>query len=1086
MLRRINVVLITFLWSYQSFVSAAFLKVPRYANTTTSIQRIATENTTSYGNGDDLGYASACDALEQSWHSVAATATQIIALSTATITTMTPSIDEEYGMYTRTQTFLSNSTAYTLCDGYPRLDGYTTTSTWQETTTHTYSELTVITTTEVSTKRLPHGPSPTCSIASKDCSALCRALVVGLVFLQHKRYPLLARPMDTTAASLWDDVVPSNVNSLMYWPVTTMVGGLCNGNASTMTMGPTISGRPNTFVTLNTTLTSPTVYIAVDGAWGYSSSGTTFANQTRLLLKHSSDAVSSICAKPGGGYGTPQAMNYADFNYPVPASAYRCQPKCFEQRISMHWTQLTNSAPPIVMDGTTYKGATTVTVMGETVTTLPDVNLCSTIWDDYRPGLAVPQELLDLSPTVALGGGLSCYFTVDSNNIFFDPPKPLTQASSVVGPTTPAPVFVSTTSLAPTVTAEPAGSQSDVTAYLTSVPLAEPTGTEAKGSPTSSDPAAGTLLSQDSQSTQGSKMSSSVLESLSSLLVGATDPSSVESVTSTEDQVEQGQEGISTSVQLSISSVLESLGSQATSDNEYPTTSNAQVASDDPADLTVSSAAASSSPGDVLTRATSGDPDSSSTSAASSIKTSRPGTDSQDIPSAASSTTSIGIGGLIISMLGATSSTTAASMAISDVQSMKFSYSDPDTQDPTSSPLNAAGMIASLLGAQDPSTDVSTDADRSVSGSSTALPSLVITQGDSIITSHSSSATIDGAGVSSIITTLAPAHATDTEEAGEGNGADSSYMIPVSYTTASSVLTAMYSIAVTSEQTSASAVLGGTQVISQITPTPVTGLVISDSGGIGHTIVFTASGAMLEGSGPLTSEHTQNLPGLGTIVVQTNGIVLSGSTITYSGLSAMRSLVTPAPEYTLAGLTLTMGPSSVMSLSPGAMLIPGGSAVTLSGHTVSMDASGSGLVIDGTSTAHPSYGTPVANTVITLGTHTYTALSDGRFSFASGAVASAGEVVTFAGTTVSLDPSGSFAVANGETQRLPEVTQDAVAAAESTRQGQGVSSARSTAGSSSGSPSGPQQSHEVSLALRTAPRKLVAIPACLLMLFAIW
>ncbi|KAK5703249.1 hypothetical protein LTR97_004198 [Elasticomyces elasticus] len=895
----------------------------------------------------------------------------------------------------------------------------------------------------------------------------------------------------TSTAYAGDPVcfVPTASVQLMYWPVTTMVGGLCNGNASTMTMGPTISGRPNTFVTLNTTLTSPTVYIAVDGAWGYSSSGTTFANQTRLLLKHSSDAVSSICAKPGGDYGTPQAINYADFNYPVPASAYRCQPKCFEQRISMHWTQLTNSAPPIIMDGTTYKDATTVTVMGETVTTLPDVNLCSTIWDDYRPGLAVPQELLDLSPTVALGGGLSCYFTVDSNNIFFDPPKPLTQASSVVGPTTPGPVFVSTTSLAPTVTAEPAGSQSDVTAYLTSVPLAEPTGTEAKASPASSDPAVGTSLSQDSHSTQGSKISSSVLEFLSSLLVGASDPSSVESVISTEDQVEQGQERTSTSVQLSTSSVLESLGSQATSD-EYPTTSNAQVASEDPADSTAASAAAASpSPQDISTRATLADTESFSTIGPSSLTASRSESDSQDISFAASSTTSIDIGGLIISMLGATSSTTAASLAISEVQSATSGYSEPDTQDPAPSTLNAAGVIASLLGAQDPSTGVSIDPVQSAFKSSTSVPSEDGALLSSIVTTIDSSlAAIDEDEMSSTMTSLATGHATATEEAGEIDGADPTYVLPLGYTTTSHVLTATYSIAAAPQQTFATAILGGTSVIGQVTPTPtsVTGLVLSDSGGIGHTVVVASSEATLEGSGPLIPEQTQDVPGLGTIVVQTNGIVLSGSTITYSELSAMRSLVTPAPEYTLAGLRLTMGPSSVISLSPGAMLIPGGSAVTFSGHTVSMDASGSGLVIDGTSTAHPNHGTPVANPVITLGTHTYTALSDGRFSFASGAVASAGEVVTFSGTTVSLDPSGSFAVANGETQRLPEVTQDAVAAAESTRQGQGFSSARSTAGSSSGSPLGPQQSHEVSLALRTAPRKLVTIPACLLMLSAVW
>ncbi|RMY99456.1 hypothetical protein D0862_07109 [Hortaea werneckii] len=188
--------------------------------------------------------------------------------------------------------------------------------------------------------------------------------------------------------------------------------------------------------------TRPTVYIQFDGTWVYESSGYTTSNQSRLLMAHSSTDISSICGTISG-IGSPQSFNYGDFNWPVPASAYRCQPKCFE-------------APPngvSFVDNATYwahSDRTFVTLWTYfSSTPWASENQCSTIYDDYKPILSIPPEFSAMTPAVDVGDGITCSFEFNSDAIFYDPPSALAPAASLALPSKPKTNAAQSTSISP-------------------------------------------------------------------------------------------------------------------------------------------------------------------------------------------------------------------------------------------------------------------------------------------------------------------------------------------------------------------------------------------------------------------------------------------------------------------------------------------------------------------------------------------------------------------------------------------------------------------------------------------------------------
>ncbi|KAK3647040.1 hypothetical protein LTR56_008206 [Elasticomyces elasticus] len=294
---------------------------------------------------------------------------------------------------------------------------------------------------------VPHSYSNTSGTARSPTPA---ALAKRYPKKLEKRPPRLLVPVNGPVH--WEWVVDAN---LLYWPVVTVPGApdqLCDATVATRTMDPTISGRPNTFVVNeNTTLTSPTVYFQA------SLSVTSPYVDTRVYTVFSQNAtdISSYCPTAGPGWtsgmGSLHTMNYADLNYPVPARAYTCQPKCLntsttlvESMVNVTWSDGGYSGE--------YRSATPLTPYQ-----FRENGRRSTIWDDYAPGLQLP--FLDNEK----GGHFNTPL------LYFDPPKALTSVSSAAGVTTPVKSHDTATQGTPTTTiAQPADNANGPTPTATS------------------------------------------------------------------------------------------------------------------------------------------------------------------------------------------------------------------------------------------------------------------------------------------------------------------------------------------------------------------------------------------------------------------------------------------------------------------------------------------------------------------------------------------------------------------------------------------------------------------------------------------
>jgi hypothetical protein len=401
-----------------------------------------------------LDYATSCIQSKLDW----ANGGSQYASDTVILTSSVWSNVRDFATYD-TVTSLANSVVYSLCDGWPRLNG--TTSVIKQTDWRTATSTTFfITTSAVSTAV----PAPNCTIVKSDCDVLYTSWssedsAYNATISSYESYVASAnsasvettirRPIRTYISPICGSPTPNSpfwtvgpntclVNDatvqLLYWPVTRQPGDLCRSNASFATIGPTIPGKPNTVEYEGTILTSPTVYIALDGTWQLSSSGTTFTDHTRVLLPQMPTDVSSMCGNLGGGY-TPQRVDYADFEGPAPANAYRCQPRCFTHPYAPVWVNSESVISGLALGDVTVPESTRTYFLDD-YNGLVTENLCSTIWDDYRPALSIPPEFSTMSP-VQHGDFGQCGFLFDSNAIFYDPPKALIQRTAIVEPTSP-------------------------------------------------------------------------------------------------------------------------------------------------------------------------------------------------------------------------------------------------------------------------------------------------------------------------------------------------------------------------------------------------------------------------------------------------------------------------------------------------------------------------------------------------------------------------------------------------------------------------------------------------------------------------
>jgi hypothetical protein len=311
-----------------------------------------------------------------------------------------------YNSTITTTSYPSSVSAYTLCDGSPRVDASPMTGTTVSilsTDTRSYPHIANWSTTvPIWSVPQPCDPSP----------EVCRLWYYHSNILDISDNELLQQCGRPTAYNE-SCVIQGGPIELIYWPVPPKVE-LCENNATRL-LGPTafasntsaLAEVPETITTLGHTFTSGTVYLSFatlyaswDGFWDRV--GPDFSD---LIVPLPSSSIFTQCggARYARNHGTP--LNYADLNWPVPASAYSCQARC----------------DPV----------------GEPIcpmcehTAVPTTGECGTIWSDVNPNLAMPTEIRDLVPEWS-----TCLMYNDRiPNFWFDPPIALTKQTAIAVPT---------------------------------------------------------------------------------------------------------------------------------------------------------------------------------------------------------------------------------------------------------------------------------------------------------------------------------------------------------------------------------------------------------------------------------------------------------------------------------------------------------------------------------------------------------------------------------------------------------------------------------------------------------------------------
>jgi hypothetical protein len=393
--------------------------------------------------------------------------------------------------YKTTTSLDKNATAYTLCDKWPRLDGTTSVIASSYPSIYNWTS-SFIRTESISTAY----PAPNCTILKPECDILhnswssassvySAAIAVwytakigqGVTTPASPTSPICGSPTPfTTHVTLGPPACAVNQATvqLLYWPAARQSKDLCNNNASLSTMGPTIPGKPNTAVYGGTTLTSPTVYIAVDGTWRVENDGTTSEGHASVIIAQNSTDVSSVCGNLKGGYNT-YAVNYADFAGNVPADAYRCQPRCNTNTFTQKWYNVSTVYTGFTLGNVTVPESTLTFhryTWNDTIDGLPTENLCSTIWDDYRPALSIPAAFASMNPAQNMSDTIECEFVFGDDSIFYDPPKALGQRDTIIKPTMPATTLADPISTAMP-TPDPGSTPKPTTASATQLPIVE-------------------------------------------------------------------------------------------------------------------------------------------------------------------------------------------------------------------------------------------------------------------------------------------------------------------------------------------------------------------------------------------------------------------------------------------------------------------------------------------------------------------------------------------------------------------------------------------------------------------------------------
>ncbi|KAK5691162.1 hypothetical protein LTR97_011814 [Elasticomyces elasticus] len=936
-------------------------------------------------NETGLEYASSCNAAKQQW----VANTGMVFVSNSTFTTASQTVNNSWSMSDWTTTSLSDSQIYTMCDGYPRLNGTTTVLSTRsiQTITWTTSFLTI---TPVSR----NVSAPTCTIGAEDCSVLQAEYTTSDVAYSSQlsqdqsasitstatkpTSPICGQP--TLPPAVLTTMIPPAcaVNTaslqLLYWPVSTVSGDLCHGNASTITATPTIPGQPNTVKYMNTTLTSPTVYFEFKNVYAIGTDYEAKSSYQNSLLPLPSASVSSRCGLLGGGFGPPQSMNYADFNVPVPASAYRCQPKC--------WTN-DDLEQYATMSGFTYEKYATE-------------NRCSTIWDDYRPVIAVPTEFATVFPSAGFKDGVSlaCTFILNEagDNIFFDPPKALTQVQSADGPSVPAPVNAGpTTSTQKISTTSLIGSSGPVAL----VPAATPDSPTAPidsaiPTPTVVENSAPTAPAQESN-------------------LDDTSEDSIEPPSYPAQPIDSDDD-LDDPVQPDAPADSPSAPAQAATTDDHPAT---RTQPDQPNNIP------NELPDNVDTAPVDSPPAPTTPSVNDSEDASSPDTAEPVSPE----TSAAGVGAIILSALGATSTPNADS----------------------GSPVNNEDAGAQLLNSQTPQTATVGDQAFTVVPEANDPSVVVVANGQTTATiAPGETGTVGGQVVS-----LAPS-ASAGIVIGSGNAAvtltpggspsglaslaSTSYKMPIITVGSAAISANTASQYVVGTQTlapggSAVVVSGTTYSLdpsaSALVANDVTQNLQPDSSAAntgsllvagGHTFTPDSSSAIV-----IAGQTLQ--PGSQTVVAGTTySLDASASAVAINGVTQDLQPVSPATAiFTANGQTFTAGDSSALVIA-GQILQPGSEA-TIAGTTYSLAPSGSALVVNAATQSPQSLAPATSSDAPVFMVNDQTIHEDlSSNAIISGQTLAPGSATVIDVTTYSLEPSATALVVDGTTHTLQPAT----------------------------------------------------------------
>ncbi|KAL6707302.1 hypothetical protein ACN47E_004290 [Coniothyrium glycines] len=235
---------------------------------------------------------------------------------------------------------------------------------------------------------------------------------------------------------------------------------------------------------------------------------------------------------------------------------------------------------------------------------------------------------------------------------------------------------------------------------------------------------------------------------------------------------------------------------------------------------------------------------------------------------------------------------------------------------------------------------------------------------------------------------------------------------------------------------------GSTQVLPvaepAVTRAPqvvVGGLTITAQPAVSSNGQNQPNGAAMPALGPtfIISDQTL-LPGGPAITISgtTLSLAPSGSFVLVNGITSAVAIPTAspiaAPLITIGGDVFgpTFGPGTTF-LIDGQTLVPGASAITVSGTTISLASFATIVVINGVTTTLVATAARITTPPLTLGNTIFTALPGSEIAYViSSMLLTPGGSIVVAGTTVSLAPGASALVVNGQTSiitaSLPIVT----------------------------------------------------------------